>query len=526
MTTNQLDYIVVGGGTNGLCAAAYLSKAGYSVLVLEKQNALGGGAVTAEITLPDFKHDIFATSLNIWRASSIQEELNLESFGLRVVNPDPVASTPFKSGRAVTIYRNLDLTTKSITQFSEKDARKFRQVFNYYLESKEIILGSLSSPPLPFSEMMSTLEESDTGLDFLQFSYMSAREWIEENFESEEVKAFLSIWGSNHVPLSPEDAGSAILVLVFVGLLQDRGAGVPIGGMQSLVKALEKSILVHAGCMIVSGEAVDKILVREGRAKGVTTSSGKTYECKKGVIANVEPKSLFFDLVGEDILPSDFVKKVRHFRYSKVSQVMIHAALDAWLDYKAKPARTSGLVQIGESLDDVSRAYNDCVIGEPPVNPFMTIDNTTSYDSSRAPKEKHILWNFVRAPVFVRGRAWTAEEKEKFADRCIERLCDYAPNASRIILKRVVLSPQDIEQINPNVVNGDPGGGSSTIDQSLGLRPFPGWSSYRTPIEGLYMCGPSNHPGGGVSGLSGHNAAQVAMQDAKSKAADFIPSKS
>ena len=508
------DFIIVGGGTNGLAAASYLAKEGYSTLVLEKQGYLGGGAVTKELTLPGFKHDIFATSINIWRASSIQEDLELERYGLQVVDPDPVASTPFKSGKAVTIHRDLNSTLKSISQFSEKDATKFKEVYKFYLESKDILLGGLAGAPLPFSSMMSTLEESDSGLDFLQFSYLSSRDWIEENFESEEVRAFLALWGSNHVPLSPEDAGGAIFVLVFIGLLQDRGAGVPVGGMGSLVQSLQRYIEAHAGAT-VTGDEVTEIMITQGRASGVRTASGRSFEAKKGVIANTEPKALFLKLVPESAIPQDFRKKVERFRYSKITQVMIHAALDKWLDYRPEEIRRSGLVQIGDSLDQISRAFNDCVIGRPPTEPFMTIDNTTLYDNTRAPEGKHTLWNFARAPLFVNGRPWTDDDKERFADSCIERLSQYAPNARSIVLKRIVLSPQDIARMNPNLVNADAGGGKSTLDQSLALRPFPNWSQYRTPVSGLYMCSAATHPGWGVSGLAGHNAALIAMQDLK-----------
>ena len=513
-SSDNPDFIVVGGGTNGLAAAAYLGKEGYSSIVIERQSYLGGGAITQELTLPLFKHDVFATSINIWRASPIQQDLELEKYGYKDVSPDPVASTPFKSGNAISIYQNLNSTLKSIEQFSTKDAKRFNEIFRFYQESKEILLGSLASAPVPFSSMMAALEGSDTGLDFLQFSYMSARDWLEENFESEEVKAFLALWGCNHVPLSPEDAGSAILVLVFMGLLQDKGAGVPIGGMTTLVQALRSYVEAHGG-KTITGEAVSEILVRNGAAYGVKTNTGKSFEAKKGIIASVEPKALFLKLVPDSALDQQFKKTVKSFHYSKVTQVMIHAALDEWLDYRPNEVRNSGLVQIGDSLDQISRAFNDCVIGRPPAEPFMTIDNTTCYDSSRAPPGKHIMWNFVRSPVLVKGAPWTPDQKEEFADLCIERLSDYAPNAKRIMLKRVVLSPQDLNKMNPNIVNGDPGVGKATLDQSLALKPFPKWSEYRTPIKGLYMCSSATHPGGGVSGLSGHNAAMIAMQDLK-----------
>jgi phytoene dehydrogenase-like protein len=257
---------------------------------------------------------------------------------------------------------------------------------------------------------------------------------------------------------------------------------------------------------------VSKILVRDGRAVGVQLSAGGSIEARKGVLASVEPKSLFLKLVGEQHLPSTFIEKVRRFKFSTVSQVMIHAALDDWLRYKQDDVRRAGIVQVGDSIESVSRAYNQCVNGLLPEEPFMTIDNTTLYDGCRAPPGKHILWDFVRTPARLRHGDWE-DVKESFADRCIDALEKYAPGVKDLILKRVVLSPADLEAINPNIVNADPGVGKASLDQSLSLRPFPGYSSYRTPVKGLYMCGAYTHPGGGVSGIPGRNAALAAIED-------------
>jgi len=510
----QPDFIVIGGGVNGLTAACYLLKEGFSTLVIERQPEIGGAAITREITLPGFQHDVFATSINIWRASNIQRELELEKYGYKEIDPEPIASTPFKNGNAITIFHDLQKTLKSFAKVSQKDAKSFEQIYKFYQDSKSILLGGMSMPPLAYSELTKILEESDTGLEFLQFSFMSARDWLEENFEAEESKAFLALWGSNHVPLSPEDAGSALLILIFIGLLQEKGVGIPIGGIRTLVNSLREFILKHGGNIITNME-VTQILIEQGRAIGVKTSEGRVIHTKKGIMADVEPKSLFLKMIPDSALDQDFRKKVERFRFSKVTQVMIHAALDDWLDYKLDEVKMAGIVQIGESLDEISKAYNSCLIGEIPLNPFMTIDNTTCYDLSRAPPNKHILWDFVRAPAFIKGKPWDEENKERFADICIEKLEDYARNIKKIVLKRVVLSPQDIQALNPNLVYGDPGVGKATIDQSLSLRPFPRFSDYRTPIKGLYMCSAATHPGGGISGLPGHNAALQAINDVK-----------
>ncbi len=507
----MFDFIIVGAGTNGLVAAAYLCKAGLSTLVLERSDMIGGGAVTRELTLPGFKHDVFATSLNTWKGGSIQKELELEKYGFKEALPDPVTAHPFGNGRAIIMYRDLKKTLNSIAQFSANDAKKFAELYNYYRNNREILLGAVYAPPPPYSLIMPELEKSDEGLEFLRLSFMSTRDYIDETFESVEVKAWLAVWGSNHVPFAPEDQGSTLFLIVFMGILQEHGCGVPIGGISTLCNSIRRYIDAHGGAVRMNSD-VAQITVRGQVAKGVQLKSGEMIEAKIGVVSDVEPKQLFLKLVGEDKLDSLFIKKVKRYKYSKVSQVMIHAALDEWLDYSPPDVRKAGIVQIAPSIESVSHAFNQIVNGELPEEPFMTIDNTSGYDRTRAPAGKHTLWDFVRAPAQLRNRSWDSE-KDRFADHCLDYLSRYAPNIKQSVLKKVVLSPVDIERMNPNMVNGDPGLGKPCLDQSLTLRPFAGWSQYRTPIKGLYTCGAFNHPGGGVSGAPAYNAVSVILQD-------------
>lgn len=512
MSGSSFDFIILGGGTNGLSAASYLAKEGYSTLVVEKEKYLGGCAITQEATLPGFQHDVLASSINIWKLGPVEEELGLREYGYRYIDPQVVASTPFRSGKAITIYRDIEETVKSISQFSSKDAETYRKVHAFYRGMQEMMEAGFSSPPSDYSNTMSLLEESDEGLDFMRLSFMSVRDWLDETFESDEMKAFYSIWATNHAPLSPESAGSALLAITFVGLLQEKGSSVPIGGMKTLVSALEKYVSAHKGGFVV-GDPVEKIMVHSGRATGITTGSGKTFEAKRGILSNIEPKALFLKLVPQSELQEGFIRKVKKFKYSDITQVMIHAALDERPSYVAKGTAEAGLVQIGETMDEISRAYNDSTVGRIPEHPFMTINNSTIFDDSRAPPGKHILWNFVRAPVKLAGREWSDDDKQRIYDISIDRLSEYAPNIKKSILKHVVMSPQDIQSRNTNVINGDPVFGQPTVHQMMALRPFPGYSKYRTPIAGLYMCGASTHPGGGVSGLSGRNAAFEAIDD-------------
>ncbi|MEM4726415.1 MAG: NAD(P)/FAD-dependent oxidoreductase [Nitrososphaerales archaeon] len=507
------DFIVIGGGINGLTAACYLAKAGFKTLLLEKKNAVGGGAITEEITLPGFKHDVLATSINIFKAGPIQQELELERFGYRELNPEPVAGTPFKGGSAIMIYKDPKLTYKTVERYSKKDAKALEDLYNFYLNSKDTLLSGLYGPPLPLGTLMTLLEESEEGREFIRLMLMSARDYLDENFESEEVKAFLALWACNHVPYAPEDSGSVPIILVFYGLLQEKGCGIPVGGIKTLADALALCFQAHGGIIAKNAE-VTEIVVKDAAAKGVKLRNGQEIEAKRGILSNVEPKTLFFNLVGKEHLEPSFIKKVERFRYARVTEVMVHAALDAWLDYKPKDLQKAGIVQLGPSLRYISEAYNQCNNGIPPKRPFITIDNTTVYDPSRAPQGKHILWAFVRAPAKLARGEWS-EVKERFADRAIDVISEYAPNIKNIILKRVVHSPEDIQNIAPNIILGDPCIGSATLDQSMALRPFPGWSNYRTPIKGLYMCSASTHPGGGVSGAPGHNAVKVILEDVK-----------
>jgi len=512
-STTLFDFIVVGGGVNGLTAACYLAKAGLKTILLEKKSIVGGGAITEEITLPGFKHDVLATSINIFKAGPIQEDLELEKYGYRELNPEPVAGTPFKDDSAIIIYKDPKKTFKTVEHFSKKDAKALEGLYKFYLNGKETLLSGLYGPPLPLGTLMTLLEESEEGREFIRLMFMSAKDFLDENFESDEIKAFLALWACNHVPYAPEDSGSVPIILIFYGLLQEKGCGIPVGGIKTLADALALCFQAHGGIIAKNAE-VTQIIVKDGAAKGVRLSSGREIEARRGVISNVEPKALFFNLVGKDHLEQSFVKKVERFRYARVTEVMVHAALDAWLNYKPAALRKAGIVQIGPSMRYISEAYNQCINGIPPKRPFITIDNTTFYDPSRTPQGKHTLWAFVRAPAVLSKGKWS-DVKEKFADRAIEVISEYAPNINKIILKRVVHSPEDIQNIAPNIIFGDPCIGSASLDQSMALRPFPGWSNYRTPIKGLYMCSASTHPGGGVSGAPGHNAVKVILEDVK-----------
>lgn len=502
----EFDYIVIGSGINGLVAACYLLLSGGKVIIFEKLDHLGGAAYSEEITLPGFMHDVMATSINSSRISIILEELKLANYGYRAVRPNIIASTPFKNGNAVTMHMNVKKTIKSIEKFSKTDAKKYKDCIRFYRSYSEVVsFASLAAPP-PYSEMTSLLEESEKGLDFLKFTFTSARDWLEETFESEEVKGFFALWGSNHAPLSPEEPGSAMTSLSFVGSLQNKGLEIPIGGIKRLIDALINFVKSHGGEIVIH-EAVKKIKIKNGVAVGVTTKANRTVFAKKGVFADIEPKSLFLRMIDLGLISERLINNVKHFRFSKVSQVILHAALKDKILFSNEDVSNSALIQIGGSLNDISKAYNECLIGSIPRSPFMTLSNSSLYDPTRAPSPHQIMWNFIRSPTFINGKRWRDNDKESLINKALSSLEEYSPNIKTKIMKMIALSPTDIEIINNNMVNGDPIVGSVALDQSLYFRPFVGASQYTCEIKSLYLCGASMHPGGGISGISGRNAA-------------------
>ena len=510
------DFIVVGGGHNGLACAAYLAKAGEKVLVLERSARVGGGCHTAEATLPGFKHNLCSVVHTHIPLSPVYRELELERHGVKYVYPDYLRGTIFPDHRSLVMYREPDRMAAELARFSARDARTFRQLYEDYAEFIDsTYLPLMYSPPLPPSLQTAQLEKSEEGRQLLQWQASTPVQLLDELFESEEVKvhflARMTVLG-----FAPDQFGQGWICLFRILKAE---APICVGGSQQLANGL-RSALEAGGGEVRTGRAVKRILLRGNRASGVELTDGTRAHAEKAVITNVEPKKSFLQMVGEDALPPAFATRVRNYHSRGRSLFVLHLALSEPPHYRAGAAnppvnRAFSQEMFGGTMQDQVRAYQEIALGRPPRNAMLQITLPTLFDPSQAPAGKHttVVWQY--APYRIDPDGW-AGVREEYAAHLLDLWRAYAPNITQDkILGMAIQDPTDTERLNDNLVNGVDVVGDMTPDQMGYFRPFAGWSSYRSPIEGLYMCGGYCHPGGGVHAGAGHNAATVIAEDYK-----------
>jgi phytoene dehydrogenase-like protein len=507
------DFIVIGGGHNGLACAAYLAKAGASVLVAERSHRVGGGCHTEEATLPGFRHNICSVVHTHIPLSPVYRDLELERHGVRYVYPDYLRGTIFPDHRSLVMYRDADEMAKELARFSARDAKTFRRLYDDYAEFIEATyLPMMYSPPLPPSVQTEQLEQSEEGRTLLQWQASTPVQLLDELFESEEVKvhflARMTVLGF------PPDAFGQGWICLFRILKAE--APICVGGSQQLAHGLRKA-LEAAGGVVQTGKTVRRIVVRGNRATGIELDDGTKLEAAKAVITNVEPKKSFLGMVGEEHLPPSFATRVRNYHSRGRSLMVLHLALSEPPRYKAgaaNPALNRAFSQemFGGTVRDQVVAYQDIALGRPPRQEMLQITLPTLFDPSQAPAGKHtcVVWQY--APY---DADWKSI-RDEYAAHLLELWRSYAPNITPDkILGMKIQDPTDTERNNDNLVNGVDVVGDMTPDQMGYFRPFAGWSSYRSPLESLYMCGGYCHPGGGVHAGAGHNAAGVIAEDFK-----------
>lgn len=509
------DAVVVGAGHNGLAASVILAKAGWRVLVLERNERPGGCIRTEEVTLPGFKHDLFATNLNLFAGSPFFQEFGPElvKAGMEFVPASKPFGSVFPGGRFLGVSTDLDETLAAIKAFSEADAAAWKRLLSDFQQSAPYLF-SLLGVPMPSLSLAAKIWKGRRALghqwtlNMLRLLVQSPREFVENHFESPEVKALCCSWGM-HLDFSPEVAGGALFPYLESMVSQANGMVVGKGGARLMVDALV-GLLESCGGTIRCSQEVTEIMVRNGTAVGVRLSGGEEIRAEKAVIANLAPSILFGGMVKEG-LSEAFLGRVRRFRHGP-GTMMIHLALAGLPEWEAGTEVQEWLyVHAGPYLADMNRCYEEALEGFLPESPFLVIGQPTAIDPSRAPQGRHILWIQVRVVPGriagdslgeIQGREWEAV-KEAYADRIISKIERFAPGLKEQILGRCVLSPDDLQGYNPNLVGGDSLGGSHHLLQNFLFRPFPGWSRYRTPIARLFMCGASTWPGAGVGAGSG-----------------------
>jgi phytoene dehydrogenase-like protein len=485
--------------------------------VLERSDEAGGAVRTAEVTLPGFRHDLYAANLNLFVGSPFFVEFGdgLVRHGFEAVGaPRPFCSA-FPDGKLVGVSTDEAETLASIGRVSASDveawralAARFARISPHVFPVLGVPMPSLAAGRALWNGMRAL--GKDWPFELVRLAAQSSREFGETHFRSRELHALLASWGM-HLDLPPDLPGGALFCFLETFVSAAHGMALGKGGARTMIDAMV-GLLRSLGGSVLCDSEVDGIVVEGRRAAGVRLSSGERIAARRAVVANLTPRALYGRLVDESLLPHGFRRAVAGYRYAP-GTMMIHLALRDLPPWRAgDEARRYSYVHLGPYLDDMSLAYARAVAGLLPERPTLVVGQPTAVDPSRAPDGKHVLWVQVRmVPGRIRGDAageitatdWD-EAKDIYAGRVLRQIEEYAPGLRASVLARHVLSPLDLERANPNLVGGDQLGGSMHPAQNFFLRPFAGWSRYRTPLENLYVCGAGTWPGAGVSAGSGH----------------------
>jgi phytoene dehydrogenase-like protein len=512
----HFDIIFAGAGHNNLVTAAYAAKAGFSVLVLEGAARIGGDTTSEELTLPGFIHDPCATAHNLIQTNPLlrNNELKLDRHGLKYLFPDPVFTLPFLDGGSITMWRDLERTCAEIERYSTADAAAYRRLLNDWDLMAAVFNAERSAPPEPPEQVEAAMKASAMGGRMVELRRRTAIDVIKERFEEEHVRAFFA-WVA-FMTLHPlDEPETGLLAFSLVAGRQRFSWVLPEGGSIQLPKALARVVEENGG-VIQTSKPVTRITVHGGRATEVETADGTRYQAGKAIVSSIHIKHLPGLLDDGDALPRDYREGIARWRPNLTMFVSHYALSEAPLFHSPEGAResvTMGALESLEAFDAMLDAYRGGRVDlRQPV--FLALTPTV-IDPSRAPSGKHTFKVISFLPYeLVDGPEHWDSIKADVSHELFDRLARYSPNLSRsLVLAEHVDSPLDLERRNPANWRGSCHGGANSPDQSGYFRPVEGWSSYRSPIEGLYQNGACTHPGGSVSGLPGRNCATVLLQD-------------
>lgn len=514
------DVVIVGGGHNGLVTATYLARAGRRVLVLEKRPGLGGPVATEEIA-PGFRGPPGASVCGRLRPEII-EDLNLAARGVQFIRSDPDVVV-LGDGHAFRIWRDAMKTQEELTRVSPKDAEAYPRFVEFLRRFAAALDPILSAPPPilmspSLGEQMTLLRRAlrlrrsgkHAMQQMLRLPPMSIRDFLNEWFETELLKVSYAVEGLAGTFEGPWSPGTAFgLVSRFLPDEYGCDSAFVRGGMGTLADALAQAAR-DAGATIRTETEVTRIKSADGRVTGVELVGGETVGARV-VASNADPKRTFLHLVDPEELSPEFLLQVRNFEMNGVV-AKVNFALDGTPKLPLAGNGVPPHFRICPSLEYIERAYDDAKYGKSSANPVLDVFVPTVVDRDLAPLGKHVMSAQVQyAPYELRRSDW-ATEGEKLADRVVAILEDHMPGFEGLILRRQVLTPLDLEA-RFGLTEGHIYHGEMTLDQSLVLRPVPGWSRYRTPVAGLYLCGSGAHPGGGITGGPGLNAARAILKD-------------
>jgi phytoene dehydrogenase-like protein len=500
------DVIIAGGGHNGLICAAVLAGKGLRVLVLERNDWVGGGALTRELTLPGFKHDPFGSS-HVWiHLNPAFQRLRpeLEKHGLKYIwSEDHITGHPNKyEGQGIIVYKDVEKTCDTIAEYSVADARRYREIYQEFGEIKDGVIKSMFAPPAPPSYLYQSLEKNPEGLLRLRDYQLSSRQFTLENFENDHVRAFILGWAMAPQTL-PDQLGTAAGFYVMIPSIHYFGQSIPEGGSGMLSESLRRYVEANGGT-VLTGATVCKFLTDGKVCRGVRLENGDEILASRAVVSALDPFQTYLKGFEEHELPPGFKDMVRRFRFGDITIARAHYALHEAPSFKAGvDMNKTAFQRIFGTMADIDRQYLEIAAGQAPSDPFLWTAAWSTIDPTRAPAGKHTLIMDTFVPVdLASGEDWEALGPAYCRDVLLKQLQNYTTNMhpDNIIAEYIETGPS-LERANWCFHRGVTTGGERTLAQMGAFRPFPNYANYRGPLKNFYMTGPSCHPGGGICGM-------------------------